>query len=78
MCVCAYVCRWVSKTYVVTQETFPNNRRRMEVVQRRETLLTPIDNAITTMRNKTAELRDKVTLRGRKHKRVGGGKSDAY
>jgi hypothetical protein len=44
----------------VTAEAFPSNRRRQEVVGRRETVLSPISNAIATMRAKNAELRDKV------------------
>jgi hypothetical protein len=51
---------WVSKSYIVTAESFPTNRRRLECVARRETLLSPIENAIGTMKNKNAELREKV------------------
>jgi len=51
---------WVSKTYLVTEECFPNNRRRMIVNHRKEVLLPPIVNAIATMHNKTNELREKV------------------
>lgn len=50
----------MSKSLIVTAEAFPSNRRRQEVVARRETLLSPIANAIATMRAKNAELRDKV------------------
>jgi hypothetical protein len=53
---------WVSKTYIVTAETFPNNRRRMEVIARKEMLLSPIENAISTMTNKNVELREKIAV----------------
>jgi len=51
---------WVSKTAIVTADSFPSIRRRLECVARRETLLSPIENAIGTMKNKNAELREKV------------------
>jgi hypothetical protein len=53
---------WVCKTAIVTQESFPSNRRRMEVMARREVMVSPIENAIAAMKNKNAELRDKVSV----------------
>lgn len=53
---------WVQKTSIVTAESFPSNRRRMECKSRREVLVSPIENAIQTMKNKNAELREKVAV----------------
>jgi len=51
---------WVQKTYIFTKETFPCTRRRVEVVARKEEMITPISNAIATLLAKNTELLDKV------------------
>jgi dedicator of cytokinesis protein 3 len=47
---------WVTKTYIFTRDAFPANRRRMEVVERKEVFLSPIENAVGTMNNKNQDL----------------------
>eukprot|EP00742_Colponemidia_sp_Colp-10_P004488 GILJ01004791.1.p1 GENE.GILJ01004791.1~~GILJ01004791.1.p1 ORF type:complete len:1775 (+),score=309.30 GILJ01004791.1:791-5326(+) len=47
---------WVTKHFLITSETFPTVRRRLEVVDRRELLLSPIENAVNNIADKTVEL----------------------
>lgn len=51
---------WVLKTYVFTKETYPCTRRRMEVVARKEEMISPIQNALATIVAKNVELLEKV------------------
>jgi len=51
---------WVSKSYIFTKDGFPALRRRLEVVDRKEIFLKPIQNAFTAVNNKTDELRDLI------------------
>eukprot|EP00462_Mataza_sp_D1_P022450 CAMPEP_0175145732 /NCGR_PEP_ID=MMETSP0087-20121206/14951_1 /TAXON_ID=136419 /ORGANISM="Unknown Unknown, Strain D1" /LENGTH=1762 /DNA_ID=CAMNT_0016430545 /DNA_START=76 /DNA_END=5364 /DNA_ORIENTATION=+ len=48
---------WVNRFYVFTAECFPANRRRQQVIARHEVSLTPIENAINSMLDKTEELK---------------------
>jgi len=51
---------WVTKTFIFCPEHFPSNRRRMEVVERREQTLSPIENALAMLLAKTQELIEKI------------------
>jgi len=51
---------WVSRTYIFAAESFPTNRRRVEVIDKKEVLLSPIQNALSTMINKNKELSEKI------------------
>jgi len=41
-------------------ESFPNNRRRIEVVDRKEVLSAPVENAVATINEKNGDLKEKV------------------
>jgi hypothetical protein len=47
---------WLVRTYLIVEEPFPANRRRIEVIARVEKVQKPIQNAIETIQNKTKEL----------------------
>jgi len=51
---------WVNKSYIFTKDPYPNNRRRIEVIDRKETMLAPVENAVATITEKNADLKDKV------------------
>ncbi len=51
---------WVSKTVMFIDDAFPTNRRRCVVVDRVETLISPIENAVLAITTKTAELKTAV------------------
>lgn len=52
---------WIAKTFCVVSEAFPNVQRRLEVVERRELILSPIENAVAAVSAKNAELRDLIS-----------------
>jgi dedicator of cytokinesis protein 3 len=51
---------WVTKTFIFTSESFPTTRRRVEVVERKEVTLRPVQNAASTVIAKTRELAEKL------------------
>jgi len=51
---------WVIKTYVFTTETFPTTRRRVEVSDRIEVQLVPVQNAVVSMKSKNKELLERI------------------
>jgi len=51
---------WVRQTYVYSAESFPNNRRRIEVIDRKEIWISPVENAIQSISEKNIELREKI------------------
>lgn len=51
---------WVTKTYIFTKDSFPTNRRRCEVVDRKEVSLSPIENALSAMVTKNMELDQQI------------------
>jgi len=51
---------WVLKTYIFTKESYPCTRRRIEVVARKEELISPIQHALSTIAAKNVELLEKV------------------
>jgi hypothetical protein len=51
---------WVSKNYVFVEDQFPTNRRRLQIIDRKEILLSPIENALSTIVNKNQELKEKM------------------
>jgi len=51
---------WVCKTYIFPIDSFPNNRRRIEVVDRVEVMISPIENAIVSITEKNLEIKEKV------------------
>jgi hypothetical protein len=51
---------WVEKTYVFTEESFPTNRRRIPVVWTKVKNITPLENAVMTVKSKNDELRFKL------------------
>ena len=44
---------WVEKTYLFTEEAFPTNRRRIPVIWTKVKHITPLENAVATVRQKT-------------------------
>lgn len=50
---------WVLKTFVYAEESFPTNRRRVPVADRKEVLLSPVENAVRTILDKNEELHEK-------------------
>eukprot|EP00455_Lapot_gusevi_P001214 TRINITY_DN1049_c0_g1_i6.p1 TRINITY_DN1049_c0_g1~~TRINITY_DN1049_c0_g1_i6.p1 ORF type:complete len:893 (+),score=284.43 TRINITY_DN1049_c0_g1_i6:184-2679(+) len=51
---------WVLKTLIVSEDSFPSNRRRVPVVHRQEVMIPPVQNAVIAIVSKNKELRDKV------------------
>jgi len=51
---------WVTKTFIFTSESFPTTRRRVEVVDRKEIVLRPVQNAAATVLAKTRELGEQL------------------
>ncbi len=51
---------WVTKTFLFGAESFPSTRRRIEIAEKREVSLTPIQNAVATMNNKNRELSERM------------------
>ncbi len=51
---------WVQKTFVYAAESFPATHRRIEIAERREVTLTPIQNAVATIANKNRELSERM------------------
>jgi len=51
---------WVCKTYILCKESFPTNRRRVQVVDRKEVQVNPVENAVDTIIDKTKELQQKI------------------
>jgi dedicator of cytokinesis protein 3 len=51
---------WVQKTYVTTAASFPCNRRRVEIVGKREVMLSPIENAIDSVQEKNEDVMAKT------------------
>jgi len=51
---------WITKTFITTSEPFPTTRRRVEVVDKKEIVLRPIQNAAATVLAKTRELGEQL------------------
>lgn len=51
---------WSAQVFVVTEDTFPNLQRRLEIVQGSEVVRSPIENATLAVATKNAELGDIV------------------
>jgi hypothetical protein len=51
---------WVLQTFLRIEEPFPTTRRRLQVVDRKEIWITPIENAFNVVRDKSDELEDKI------------------
>jgi len=51
---------WVVKTSILVKEPFPSNRRRIQVVDRKESHVSPVENATETIIEKTKELQQKI------------------
>jgi hypothetical protein len=51
---------WVKKTFVFTEQSFPTNRRRLAVIEAKEIMITPVENAVITVLDKTRELSEKI------------------
>ncbi|MES1912154.1 MAG: hypothetical protein MHM6MM_004477 [Cercozoa sp. M6MM] len=47
---------WIQRTFLLTRDSFPGNRRRIEVVQRRVVMLHPVVNAVESVRAKNREI----------------------
>jgi hypothetical protein len=52
---------WIAKTFVVTEDTFPNVQRRLEICERREVMLSPLENAVNSVVAKNEELLDVIS-----------------
>jgi hypothetical protein len=51
---------WVIKTFLVTSEPLPGLRRRVEVKERKEVRLSPIENAVASIRAKNKDLEELI------------------
>jgi len=49
---------WVCKSLIYAEESLPTNRRRVQVVDRKEIMFSPLENAIKTIQDKNEELRN--------------------
>jgi len=51
---------WIAKTFVVTEDKFPNIQRRLEIVETKEVVLNPLENAVSSMVSKNQEMQELI------------------
>jgi len=47
---------WITNTYLITEDTFPTIHRRSEVIKKVEVTLSPVENAVNSIKDKNKEL----------------------
>jgi len=47
---------WITNTYLITEDSFPTIHRRSEVIKKVEVTLSPVENAVNSIKDKNKEL----------------------